>query len=75
MAVSYQTDIKDLFREKHRNVMLNKRHFDLWLYDDVVKWADKIKDQVENGDMPCDRAWPDERVALFDQWITDGKLP
>jgi len=24
--------------------------------------------------MPCDGAWPPERVAVFERWIRGGKL-
>ena len=73
MPVSYKNDIYPLFREFDRTSMLTK--FDLWKYDDVKQWADKILIKVENGLMPCDVAWPEPNVQLFRQWIADGKLP
>ncbi len=68
--LSYETDIKPLFREKDRDAM--RGVFDLWDYDDVRDNSDSILTHVENGSMPCDGAWPSDRVALFQTWINEG---
>jgi hypothetical protein len=68
---SFGTDIKPLFRERDRESM--SRSFDLWNYDDVVQNADKILDRVRAGSMPCDGAWPEDRVDLFARWVDGGK--
>lgn len=68
---SFGTDIKPLFRERDRESMSSK--FDLWNYDDVVRNADKILAQVRAGNMPCDGAWPEDRVELLAQWVEGGK--
>jgi hypothetical protein len=68
---SYQKDIKPLFREKDRAAM--NRAFDLWSHDDVSKNADKILDRLRAGTMPCDGAWPEDRVDLFARWVQGGK--
>jgi hypothetical protein len=47
--------------------------FDLWSFDDVAAQADAILERLEDGSMPCDRAWPAERVAVFRRWIGAGK--
>ena len=39
--------------------------FDLWSHDDVRQHADAILEQLEDGSMPCDGAWPSERVEMF----------
>jgi hypothetical protein len=70
-APSYQTDIKPLFRDKDRASM--NKAFDLWSYDDVSKNADKILDRLRAGTMPCDGAWPQDRVDLFARWVQGGK--
>ena len=54
--VSFDGDIKPLFREKDRNSM--RRAFDLWSYADVQTHADAIAGRLKNGSMPCDGAWP-----------------
>jgi hypothetical protein len=69
--VSFDTDIKPLFREKDRNSM--RRAFDLWSYSDVKAHADAIGEHLKNGSMPCDGAWPPERVELFELWVEQGE--
>jgi hypothetical protein len=70
-APSFETDIKPLFREKDRDSMSG--HFDLWSYDDVVRNADKILARVRTGTMPCDGAWPEDRVGLLARWVESGR--
>ena len=59
-----------LFRERDRDSM--RFSFDLGSLDDVSN-ADAILHRVEAGTMPCDGAWPAERVAVFRRWINSGK--
>lgn len=68
--ISYDADIKPLFREKDRDSM--RRAFDLWSYADVRTHAAAIAEQVKNGSMPCDGAWTPERVAVFERWVEEG---
>jgi hypothetical protein len=70
---SFQSDIRPLFREYDRENM--DYSFDLWEYDDVKDNADDILDRLEEGDMPCDAPWPEERIALFRQWMEEGMEP
>jgi hypothetical protein len=69
--VSFDADIKPLFREKDRDSMRNA--FDLWSYADVQAHAAAIAERLKNGSMPCDGAWPPERVELFEDWVGQGK--
>jgi hypothetical protein len=69
--VSFETDVKPLFRERDRESM--HAHFDLWSYDDVSQHADAILDRVQAGTMPCDGAWPEAQVDLFRRWAEGGK--
>ncbi len=69
-AVSYESDIRPLFRDKDRERM--EFAFDLWSYDDVKENADAILERLDDGSMPCDGAWPDEQVALFKRWVESG---
>lgn len=73
VALSFEKDIKPLFRDKDRGSM--SRAFDLWSYADVSSQADAILSQVAAGTMPCDGAWPADRVELFRQWSESGKQP
>jgi len=68
--VSFSTDIKPLFRQHDRQAM--EKAFDLWSFDDVRSHASDILERVKNGSMPCDGAWPPERVQLFARWIRSG---
>jgi hypothetical protein len=70
-GTSFNTDIKPLFREKDRDSM--RRAFDLWSYPDVQTHAAAIAERLKNGSMPCDGAWPPERVELFERWVEQGK--
>jgi hypothetical protein len=69
--ISYDADIKPLFREKDRDSMRSR--FDLWSYADVQTNADAIAERLKNGSMPCDGAWPPERVELFEHWVGQGR--
>jgi hypothetical protein len=46
--------------------------FDLWAYEDVSQHADAILARLRNGTMPCDGAWPEDRIDIFDRWINTG---
>src|SRR4051794_39708597 len=67
---TFTQDIRPLFRE--RDVEEMRFAFDLSDYDDVKEHAAAIYAEVENGNMPCDGPWPEERVALFKQWLDAG---
>jgi len=68
--VSFQQHIKPLFRERDRTSM--KFAFDLWGYEDVKRNAAGILERLRNGSMPCDGAWPRERIDVFERWIQSG---
>lgn len=71
--ISFSSDIKQLFRERDREEMLFA--LDLWSHESVKEHAYDILDRVESGVMPCDGAWPDERIDLFRSWILDEMPP
>jgi hypothetical protein len=71
--LSFATDIKPLFREHDRQSM--ERAFDLWSFEDVRAHAADILERVSNGSMPCDGAWPPERVQIFRDWVDGGTAP
>jgi len=68
--LGFEADIKPLFREKDRDAM--RRAFDLWSYTDVVAHADAIAGQLRAGTMPCDGAWPNEKIECFRRWVKQG---
>jgi hypothetical protein len=69
--LSFERDIKPLFRAKDRDSMLTA--FDLFEYEDVVDNADAILGSLRSGQMPCDGPWPDADVDKLQQWIELGK--
>jgi hypothetical protein len=69
--LSFETHIKPLFRDRDRASMTFA--FDLWSHDDVSRHADAILTRLQEGTMPCDGAWPTERVETFERWISAGK--
>ena len=66
---SFARDIRTLFREKDVDDM--RFAFDLSEYDDVKSNATAIYDRLVDGSMPCDGAWPGDRIALFRQWMDE----
>jgi hypothetical protein len=71
-APTLESNIKPLFRQSDRDAMIAA--FDLWSFDDVKENAEAILGAVRSGSMPCDMAWPEERVDLLQRWI-DGGMP
>src|SRR3954462_15045335 len=59
-TISFGEHIKGLFRPVDRNSM--KFAFDLWSVDDVRKHAPAILKRLGAGSMPCDGAWPPDKV-------------
>jgi CDGSH-type Zn-finger protein/truncated hemoglobin YjbI len=72
-TVSFAAHIKPLFRERDRQSMTFA--LDLWSYDDARAHAADILQRLSNGSMPCDGAWPAERVAVFKRWTESGFQP
>ena len=70
---SFERDIKPLFRARDRQSM--DFAFNLWDYDDVRDNAQAILARLTAGDMPCDGAWTEERIALFRHWLEAGAAP
>ncbi|MBV9204516.1 MAG: CDGSH iron-sulfur domain-containing protein [Actinobacteria bacterium] len=71
--VSFAAHIKPLFREHDRKSMAFA--FDLWSQDDVQAHAAGILERLVNGTMPCDGAWPAEKIQVFQRWTESGFLP
>jgi hypothetical protein len=69
--LSFERDIKPLFRTKDRDSML--RVFDLFDYADVVGHADAIVGPLRSGQMPCDGAWPAEQLDKLQQWVRQSE--
>jgi hypothetical protein len=72
-GLSFERDVRPLFREKDRDSM--RKAFDLWSFSDVRAHQDAILQRLGDGSMPCDGAWPTDQVALFRRWIDGGSAP
>jgi CDGSH-type Zn-finger protein/truncated hemoglobin YjbI len=68
--VNFARHIKPLFRKADRESM--SFVFDLWSYPDVRAHAAEILKRLENGTMPCDGAWPKDKVEVFRGWVESG---
>jgi hypothetical protein len=68
--LSFDHDIKPLFRERDRESM--EFAFDLWSHDEVASNSEAILERLRSGTMPCDGAWPNDRIELFESWVEAG---
>jgi len=68
--MSFENDIKPLFREFDREEM--EWALDLWSHADVKANASGILTRLEQGEMPCDTPWTPEKVAAFRAWVESG---
>jgi hypothetical protein len=71
--LSFERDIKPLFRAKDRDSMLQA--FDLFDYENVVEHADAIVGALRSGRMPCDGAWPIPRSTNSSSGLTRARPP
>ncbi len=72
MALSFAKDIRLLFRESPDVDSMKKYGLDLSSYAEVKAQAENIYARLLDGSMPCDGAWPEDRVALFKRWMDEG---
>jgi hypothetical protein len=75
MLASFGTDIRPLFRDSPDVDSMQGYGLDLSNYEDVKTRASEIYTRLEDGSMPCDEAWPAERLALFKRWMDEGCAP
>ena len=71
--LSFASDVKPLFRESDRASM--QKAFDLWNYDDVVRFQDAIVERLADGSMPCDGPWDAKDIDIVRTWIAEGSRP
>jgi hypothetical protein len=75
MALSFAKDIRPLFRDNPDVASMKKFGLDLSSYSDVKAKAEHIHSALAKGAMPCDGAWPQDRLALFKTWMDEGMEP
>jgi truncated hemoglobin YjbI/CDGSH-type Zn-finger protein len=68
--VGFTEHIKALFRKHDRESM--RFAFDLWDYGDVTANSAAILGRLRAGSMPCDGAWPAEKIEVFERWVNAG---
>jgi CDGSH-type Zn-finger protein/truncated hemoglobin YjbI len=68
--LSFAAHVKPMFRQRDHDSMTFV--FDLWSYDDVSTHAQVILDRLRAGTMPCDGAWPPERIDVLERWMVSG---
>ena len=68
--MSVERHIKQLFHAGDRQV--HKLAFDLWSYHDLRLDADGIAQRLRDGPMPCDGAWPPEKIESFERRVQSG---
>jgi hypothetical protein len=70
--LQFESDIKPLFRERDRDAML-RFHFDLWSAGDVRGHSAAVVRRLRQGTMPCDGAWPPDRIDVLERWLAQGE--
>jgi hypothetical protein len=71
MALSYTRDIRPLFRSRDISCMQDFG-FDLGKLSDVRMRSADIYARLAAKSMPEDGPWPDDKIALFKQWMDEG---
>ena len=71
-ALRFEADIAPMFREKDVEEMKETADFDLSDYEDVRSHAEVIYARLDDGTMPCDGPWPDDRIERFRRWLEQG---
>ncbi len=65
MTVSFARDIRPLFRDTPDVDLMKEYGLDLSSYAEVKAQVENIYARLLDGSMPCDGAWPEERLAIF----------
>jgi hypothetical protein len=75
MALGFAKDIRPLFRDTPDVSDMKKYGLDLSSFNDVRERAETIYSTLLDGSMPCDGAWPPDRIAIFKRWMDEGMAP
>ncbi len=75
MALSFAKDIRPLFRDTPDVDTMRGFGLDLSSYSEVQAKAQEIYSRLVDGSMPCDEAWPTDRIAIFKRWMDEGMAP
>ena len=75
MALSFAQNIRPLFRDDPDVEVMKPFGLDLSSFADVKAQAEAIYARLDDGSMPCDEPWPEDRIARFKQWMDEGMAP
>ncbi len=75
MAVSFAKEIRPLFRDTPDVDTMKEYGLDLSSYADVKAQAQNIYARLLDESMPCDKPWPQDRIAFFKRWMDEGMAP
>jgi len=75
VALSFAKDIRPLFRDTPDVSAMKEYGLDLSSFDEVKDRAETIYSTLLDGSMPCDGAWPEDRIAIFKRWMDEGMAP
>jgi hypothetical protein len=85
MPMSYEADIRPLFREGDIACMHNRRVLlgdPAWMCDAAAQYgyddhgnARVVQERLVAGDMPPDAPWSSDHLAAYQQWMDDGFRP
>ncbi len=73
MAVSFETDIRPLFRDSPDVDAMKEYGLDLSSYEEVKAQAEEICGRLEDGSMPCDEPWLARRAPCPVQTLDGGR--
>ena len=75
MVLSFEKNIRPLFRDSPDVDSMKDYGLDLSSYEDVKAQAAAIQARLEDSSMPCDGPWLQEQLDLFKQWMEEGIPP
>ncbi|MDJ0600473.1 MAG: ferritin-like domain-containing protein [Crocosphaera sp.] len=70
--LSYQADIRPLFREFDYETLQRFDNIDLSDIENVRENIHTLQDRIQAGKLPYDACWPSKKIALFRRWVDEG---
>ncbi len=70
--LSYQTDIRPLFRDFDLETLKRFDRIDLNSLDSVRAHIETLRERLQAGKLPYDACWSSKQIALFRRWINQG---
>ena len=70
--VSYETDIRSLFRDFDVEILQRLDGIDLNDVENVRTHGEELRERLNKGSFPYDACWSDDRIDLFNRWIDSG---